>query len=114
MSTPTIKDPKSVRTALTLFKVTSIAAGLAMFVLIAEMVMKYAMHNDSLAWWSPVHGFIFLVFALATFNLGLKLRWGFGRMIGILLAACIPFVAFIMEKRVAREVEPQLAGSLAS
>lgn len=107
MTEPTPKaTPEQVRSALSIFRVAAIVAGLAMFVLILEMVMKYAMSNEALAWWSPVHGLIFMVFAAATANLGFKVGWGVGRMILILVLACIPFLAFVEERRVVREVEP--------
>ena len=99
-------DPRAIVTALGAFRVTAILAGLAMFVLIVEMVLKYGMGNDALSWWSPVHGLIFMVFAVATANLGFKVGWSVGRMILTLLLACIPFVAFVEERRVVREVTP--------
>ena len=101
-----LTNPQAVRGALSIFKVTAIVAGLAMFVLIAEMVLKYGFDNDVLTWWSPVHGLIFMVFAVATARLGFKVGWSVGRMIAILLLACIPFVAFVEERRVVREVTP--------
>lgn len=104
--TGTEASPRQVASALSFFRVSAIVAGLAMFVLILEMVLKYGMGNDVLTWWSPVHGLIFMVFAAATANLGLKVGWGIGRMIAILLLACIPFVAFVEERRVVREVAP--------
>ena len=99
-------DPKAIASALTFFRITAVIAGLAMFVLIVEMVLKYGMSNDVLAWWSPVHGLIFMVFAVATANLGFKVGWSVGRMLLTLLLACIPFVAFVEERRVVREVGP--------
>ena len=103
-------DPKAIASALSLFRVTAIAAGLAMFVLILEMFLKYGPpDNDALSWWSPVHGLIFMVFAVATANLGFKIGWSIGRMILTLLLAAIPFVAFVEERRVVREVTPLIA-----
>lgn len=102
----TTADPRTIGTALGMFRVTAILAGLAMFVLIVEMVLKYAMSNDALAWWSPVHGLIFMAFAVATANLGFKIGWPVGRMVLTILLACIPFVAFVEERRVVREVTP--------
>lgn len=102
-------DPRTIGSALTFFRVSAVVAGLAMFVLIVEMVLKYGMGNDVLAWWSPVHGVIFMVFAVATANLGFKVDWSVGRMIVILLLACIPFLAFVEERRVVREVTPLTA-----
>ena len=99
-------DPRTVASGLSFFRVSAIVAGLAMFVLIVEMVLKYGVGNDALAWWSPVHGLIFMVFAVATANLGFKVGWSVGRMVVILLLACIPFLAFVEERRVVREVTP--------
>lgn len=99
-------SPESIRTALTLFRVTAIVAGLALFVLIAEMVLKYGFDNPVLTWWSPVHGLIFFAFVIATANLGFKVGWSLGRMVLIMLLACLPLVAFVEERRAVREVEP--------
>ena len=105
MTTPTA-SPAAIGKALGFFKIAAITAGVAMFVLIAEMVLKYGFDNPVLTWWSPVHGLIFMVFAAATANLGFKVGWTVGRMVLILLLACIPFLAFVEERRVVREVEP--------
>jgi integral membrane protein len=109
VTTSEIRDKVGAARALSWFKVMAIVAGLAMFVLITEMVLKYGFDNEVLSWWSPVHGVIFMVFVFTVWNLGLKLRWGFGRMAAIVVGACIPLVAFVIERRVAAEVEPQLA-----
>ncbi len=101
--------PRAIAGALTFFRGAAIVAGLAMFVLIVEMVLKYGLDNDVLTWWSPVHGLIFMVFAVATANLGFKIGWSVGRMVLILLLACIPFLAFVEERRVVREVGPLTA-----
>jgi integral membrane protein len=105
-----VRDTEATRKALGFFKVMAIIAGLAMFVLITEMILKYALDNQALSWWSPVHGFIFLIFAITVVNLGFKVGWSFGRMVAIVLICCVPFLAFWQEHQVAQEVEPQLAG----
>lgn len=110
MSKPTA-DPQTIAKALTFFTWSAIAAGVAMFILIAEMVLKYGFDNPVLTWWSPVHGLIFMVLVAATTNLGFKVGWSLVRIGLILLGSCIPFVAFIIERRVAREVQPLIDGS---
>ena len=106
MTTTPSASPPAIARALTFFKVSAIAAGLAMFVLIAEMVLKYGFDNPVLTWWSPVHGLIFMVLVAATTNLGFKVGWSLVRIGLILLGSCIPFVAFVIERRVAQEIEP--------
>lgn len=109
-----ITHPEAVAKALTFFKWAAITAGLAMFILIAEMVLKYGFDNPVLTWWSPVHGLIFMVLVAATTNLGFKVGWSLTRIGLILLGSCIPFVAFIIEQRVAREIEPLIADKVMS
>ena len=98
--------PAAIAKALGFFKIAAITAGLAMFVLITEMVLKYGFDNPVLTWWSPVHGLIFMVLVAATTNLGFKVGWSLVRIGLILLGSCIPFVAFVIERRVAREIAP--------
>lgn len=109
-----IRDVKATRSALKFFAIAAIVAGLAMFVLITEMVLKYGFDNDVLSWWSPVHGLIFMVFVAATVNLGFKVGWSLPRMVGIVLASCVPFVAFVIERRTIAEVEPALENAQAA
>lgn len=104
-----IRSPEAARKALGFFKVMAVVAGLAMFVLITEMVLKYGLHNPALSWWSPVHGFIFMIFCVSIANLGFKVGWSFGRMVSIALIACVPFLAFWEERKVAAEVGPRVA-----
>ncbi len=105
-TTRPLTDPARVASALSLFKISALVAGLAMFVLIAEIILHRVFHNEVLAWWSPVHGLIFMVFVFATVNLGFKVGWTLPKMIGIMLGACIPLRAFVIERRTAAEVEP--------
>lgn len=113
MTTPTA-SPEAIAKALGLFKIAAITAGLAMFVLIAEMVLKYGFDNPVLTWWSPVHGLIFMALVAATTNLGFKVGWSLARIGLILLGSCVPFVAFVIEQRVAREIEPLTAERVAA
>lgn len=106
--------PAAIAKALGFFKIAAITAGLAMFVLITEMVLKYGFDNPVLTWWSPVHGLIFMVLVAATTNLGFKVGWSLVRIGLILLGSCIPFVAFVIERRVAREIEPLTAERVAA
>ena len=46
------------------------------------------------------------VLVAATTNLGFKVGWSLVRIGLILLGSCIPFVAFVLERRVAAEIEP--------
>ena len=70
--------------------------------------------ENPLHWWPQPHGFIYMVYLVATANLGFKVGWGLGKMVLVMLAGCVPFLSFWAEQKVAREVEGRLEGSLAS
>ncbi|KGN31062.1 membrane protein [Knoellia flava TL1] len=108
-----IRDETAARKALTFFKVMAFIVGVGLLVLVVEMVLEYAtsMSGDQnpLKWWPQPHGFIYMVYLVATANLGFKVGWSLPRMVGVMLAGCVPFLSFWVERRVAAEVEGRLA-----
>lgn len=107
-----IRDETAARKALTFFKVMAFIVGVGLLVLVVEMVLEYAtsMSGDQnpLRWWPQPHGFIYMVYLVATANLGFKVGWSLPRMIGVMLAGCVPFLSFWVERRVAVDVEGRL------
>lgn len=91
-------------TALRRFEVMAFVVGVGLLILCLEVVLHYGFHNDALAWWSPIHGVLYLLYVLTTADLGFKVRWSLPKMVGIMLAGVVPFFSFIMERKVAREV----------
>jgi integral membrane protein len=55
-----------------------------------------------------------MVYVVSVANLGFKVGWTMGKMILLMLAGMVPLLSFWAERKVAREVEPRLAGSLAA
>jgi integral membrane protein len=107
---------ESVRKALGYYKVMSIVAGIALFILCIVVFIHYVLGNAKPSeTWSPIHGILYFVYVLATANLGFKVGWSLPRMIRIMLVGFVPVLPFIVEPKVAREVEGQLAtGSLSA
>ena len=107
-----IRDEAAARKALTFFKVMAFIVGVGLLVLVVEMVLEYAtsMSGDQnpLKWWPQPHGFIYMVYLVATANLGFKVGWSLPKMVGVMLAGCVPFLSFWVERRVAAEVEGRL------
>ena len=68
----TLAKPAQIRSALRFYRVMAVIAGIALFVLIAAMFVKYGPpQNPSFsAVWSPIHGLIYLVYAGAIADLG--------------------------------------------
>ncbi len=110
-SSPNGLSPK-VSAALGGDKVMAIVVGLGLLLLTLEVVLHYGFDNDSLAWWSPIHGVLYMLYLVATADLGMKDRWSIGRMIGVMLAGVVPFFSSVMERKVARAVEGRAADTL--
>lgn len=104
-------SPK-VKSALTRFKVMAFVVGIGLLILCAEIVLHYGFDNDSLLWWSQVHGFLYMAYLFTVAQLGLRLRWSVGRIVAVMLAGVVPFFSFVMERKVAREVEGASADTL--
>lgn len=108
-----IRDETAARKALTFFKVMAFIVGVGLLVLVVEMVLEYATsmrgEQNPLKWWPQPHGFIYMLYLVATANLGFKVGWSLARMVGVMLAGCVPFLSFWVERRVASEVESRLA-----
>ena len=98
---PTLAKPQQIRSALSIYRVLATVAGIALFVLILEMVMKYAFKQTNVLteYWSPIHGVIYMAYAASVANLGIKSAWGMGRIVKNLLAGFVPVVPWIAERR---------------
>ncbi len=102
--------PQQIRTALTIYRVMAIIAGIALFILITEMVMKYGFDQKNFLTenWSYIHGFIYMAFAASVANLGVKVAWGFKRIVLNLLAGFVPVVPWVAEHRNNQEIQAML------
>ena len=108
-----VRDEAAARKALGYFKVMAITAGIALFVLLVIIAINGGLgKGGASAVWSPIHGAIYFVYVLSIANLGFKVGWSLPRMVLTMLSGFVPMVPFIVERKVSREVEAQLAGSL--
>lgn len=93
-------DATRVAKALPFFRVMAIIVGFGLLLLVTEMVLKYGFDNEILAWWAMPHGFLYMVYLAAAVNLGMPARWSLPKLIGVMLAGCVPFFSFWVEHRV--------------
>jgi integral membrane protein len=103
--------PKEIRSALSIYRTMAVIAGIALFILIAEMIMKYAFDQENFLTrnWSYIHGFIYMGYAAAVGNLGIRCAWTLKRIVLNLLAGFVPVVPWIAEQRNAKEINALLA-----
>ena len=57
------------------------------------------------------HGYLFMVYLVTAFDVGIRLRWRWLKFALILLAGTVPFAAFFAEHYVAIDVRAKLGGA---
>lgn len=67
------------------------------------MPAKYLFDIDSLIFIPIAHGYIYIVYVLATLQLGFANRWSLFRIVRVVLAGTLPVASFIAERRVVAE-----------
>ena len=94
-----------VRGALARWRVTAYVVGVGLLALCAAMIMNYGFGQDQYTKIiGPVHGFLYILYFLATVDLALKVRWPVKRTVLVLLAGMVPFLSFVVERRVSAEL----------
>lgn len=58
-----------------------------------------------------IHGWFYVFYLLACFRLWLLMRWSMPQMIVMALGGVVPFLSFIVERRIARETLAQLSAN---
>lgn len=93
------------RGALARYRVMAYVVGVGLLALVASMVLNYGFDQEQFTRIvGPIHGFLYIVYLLATVDLALKARWSMKGTGLVLLAGMIPFVSFVVERRVTHKV----------
>lgn len=98
---------RRVRTALTLFSVTAWVTGVFLILLVVRMVMEYALDMNIPSWatWVAIlHGWAYMIYLLATLNLGLKARWKPVVWFTTAISGVVPLLSFFVENNRRREI----------
>ncbi len=85
----------------------ALVVGSVLLILTLFLISVRALGNPEPSFYAEAwmaHGYLFPVYVVATFMLSTKLKWSFGKTFLIMLAGTIPFMSFITERRVAKEV----------
>ena len=98
--------PPRLQGALTRYRVLAYVVGVMLLVLVLVAVpLRYAAGVPEVSKVvSPIHGFIYIVYLAAAFDLALKARWTAKGTVLVLLAGVVPFLSFWAERRVTARV----------
>jgi integral membrane protein len=132
---PKLEDFPKIRGALRFYQVFAYVTGIMLLLLCAEMIVKYGMGYELLAFsnygalsFVPVvtpvpagginlstgiliaHGWLYVVYLFSDFRLWSLMRWPFSKFIMVALGGVVPFLSFFVETRITKQVKTYLAG----
>lgn len=127
---PPIRDFPTIRRSLIFYRVFAYATGVALLVLCLEIIVKYVLGYELQAFGpgAPlqlvardhvqgvdlsaavqyVHGYLYLTYLISDFVLITVMRYPITRFIVIAAGGVIPFLSFVTERRVHREITAYL------
>ena len=106
MASDTSTLPPRVASALGRYRVMAYVVGVMLLVLVFVAVpLRYAAGIPEVSRVvSPVHGFLYIVYLVAAFDLALRARFTAKGTVLVLLAGVVPLVSFWAERRVTSRV----------
>ncbi|MER7206840.1 DUF3817 domain-containing protein [Streptosporangium sp. NPDC000239] len=98
--------------ALKPFRILAYVVGVMLLVLVTCIVLRYGFDIAGPSRVvSPIHGFLYMLYLVAAMNLGMKARWSWPYIVGVMLAGTVPLLSFVFERKVTRRVEAELAAA---
>jgi integral membrane protein len=94
-----------VTAALKRFRIIAWVVGVMLLVLVFVAVPLHHFANKP----GPLHGFLFVIYLLAALDLAVRLRWKPVRAVLIMISGTIPFMSFVAERSVSKQVAAVLA-----
>ena len=95
--------------ALARYRVMAIITGVFLLVVTVQLVVREVFGPEILGSWVAIaHGWIYIIYLVTVVDMWSRLRWGPARLAGLVLAGVVPFVSFVVEHRVTREVRALL------
>lgn len=104
-------EEKGIRGAWLRYRVMAYVVGTLLVVLVVVgLPMKYIWLDDTVVRWTGIpHGWLYMVLLITAFDLGRRVKWGWGRFILIGLAGTVPFLSFVAEHHASTDVRAKLA-----
>jgi integral membrane protein len=92
------------KAAHTRYRVAAYVVGVMLLVLVLiAMPIKYLGHNSlPVQIIGPIHGWLFAIYLVITFDLARRTTWPLTRTLGVMIAGTIPFLSFVVERKVDR------------
>jgi len=97
--------------ALVRYRVMTYAVGIGLLVLVLVGIpFQVAGRPHIVQVVGPIHGFLYIVYLVSAADLTRRARWPIPQLAGPILGGLVPFLAFVVERRVTKRVQRQIAG----
>jgi len=100
---------------LTRYRVMAYVTAVLLIALTLGVIAKYLLHvrgaDGFVAAVGFAHGWLYVVYLVAAFDLCAKAKWPIVRMAWVLLAGTVPTAALFVERQVTRELGPKVTRS---
>lgn len=108
---------RKARGAMSRYRFMALVTGVMLLILCVELGIKYGLGLVTdvdgimpfIAWVPFAHGWIYVVYLITVADLWSKMRWGFGRLVTMVIAGVVPVMSFVMEKKTHAEAGAKLA-----
>lgn len=93
------------------FRTVAMIEALTYLVLLALVVVKNGFDGpDLVKVMGPIHGIAFLVYLVLALNVREEQRWSGWQTVVVIVAAAVPFGAFVVNSRMVSEPAPAVGG----
>lgn len=107
---------RKARGAMARYRFMALVTGVMLLILCVELGIKYGLGALTdvegvmpfIAWVPFAHGWIYVVYLVTVADLWSKMRWGFGRLVTMVIAGVVPVMSFVLEKKIHTEAEAKL------
>lgn len=107
---------RKARSAMARYRFMALVTGVMLLILCVELGIKYGLGALTdvegvmpfIAWVPFAHGWIYVVYLVSVADLWSKMRWGFGRLVTMVIAGVVPVMSFVLEKKIHTEAEAKL------
>lgn len=98
------------KSALTRYRVMAYATGVFLLLLTTNVILKYVVHTSHHlgSWVAITHGWLYLIYVIVTVDLWFRTRLDVARTVLVVFAGTIPFMSFVAERWVHRQLAPMV------
>ena len=92
--------------ALTRYRILAYTVGIGLSILVfVGIPIQLAGSKSVVAVVGPIHGFLYILYLLAALDLARRARFSLWQMLAMVGAGLLPFLAFVIERRITATVE---------